>query len=155
MAEVKIEIKIGNISFSGEGDSGWLEKQLDKIIEKASDLVKIAPQQTSSLQKLEKHKPADLSGLQNISKKSLASFLKDKSATTNQIDKFLVASVWLESKGKSRIKTGDVTKTLRENSQSKLGNASDCLNKNVSKGFCEKDGTEFFVTQEGKEHLGL
>jgi hypothetical protein len=29
MAQAKIEVKIGNISLSGAGDSAWLEAQLD------------------------------------------------------------------------------------------------------------------------------
>jgi len=32
MAQAKIEVRIGNIFFSGEGDSKWLEAQLDKLL---------------------------------------------------------------------------------------------------------------------------
>jgi hypothetical protein len=32
MAEAKIEIKVGAVSFSGEGESKWLAEQLDKIL---------------------------------------------------------------------------------------------------------------------------
>ena len=34
MAEAKIEIKVGAVSFSGEGDGQWLSDQLDKVLEK-------------------------------------------------------------------------------------------------------------------------
>jgi len=49
--------------------------------------------------------------------------------------------------------TGDVSKALKDSNQSRLGNPSQCLNDNVSKGYCEKDGKQFFVTQEGKVSL--
>jgi hypothetical protein len=32
MADAKIEIKVGSVSFSGEGDGKWLSEQLDKVI---------------------------------------------------------------------------------------------------------------------------
>jgi len=40
MSDTKIEIKIGEISFSGEGNQDWLSGQLDKILDKASELNK-------------------------------------------------------------------------------------------------------------------
>ena len=89
----------------------------------------------------------------SIEAKTLPTFLKEKNANTVQVKKFLVTAVWLESKGANRIKTSDVTKALRDSNQTKLKNAADCLNQNVSKGYCEKDGKEFFVTEDGKNSL--
>ncbi len=66
----------------------------------------------------------------------------------------MATAVWCESKGKNRLKTNDVTAALRNANQAKLNNAADCLNQNVSKGYCEKEGKEFYVTQEGKDKLG-
>ena len=83
----------------------------------------------------------------------MATFLKEKGATTKQVLKFLATAVWIESKGKQRLSTGDITKALKDSNQSKLGNPAECLNQNVKKGFCEKDGSEFFVTTEGKDSL--
>jgi hypothetical protein len=51
------------------------------------------------------------------------------------------------------MKTGDVTKALKGAHQSRIGNPADCLNQNVQKGYCEKDGGEFFVTDDGKQSL--
>ena len=150
MSEAKIEIKIGQIEFSGEGQPEWVAKQLDKILAKAEDLIAIAPppeQTPDGTQPKPMGKDATIAG------KTLPSFLTDKNVTRSQIRKFLATSVWLEAKGKKRLTTGDVTKALKESNQSRLANPSDCLNKNVSKGFCEKDGREFFVTQEGKKSL--
>lgn len=88
-----------------------------------------------------------------IAAKTLAVFLKEKNATRNQVKKCLATAIWLEAKGKQRMTTSDVTKALKDSNQARLGNASDCLNQNVSKGYCEKDGKEFFVTDEGKSSL--
>ena len=44
MADSKIEIKVGSISFSGEGSGDWLSKQLDKVLAKIPELVAVAPQ---------------------------------------------------------------------------------------------------------------
>jgi len=89
----------------------------------------------------------------SIAGKTLASFLKDKNATSKQVLKFLATAVWLESKGKNRMTTADVTQALRDSNQSKLNNAADCLAQNVKKGLCEKEGNQFFVTSEGKDSL--
>jgi hypothetical protein len=50
--------------------------------------------------------------------------------------------------------TSAVAKALKENHQKRLANASDCLNQNTKKGFCEKSGKGFFITPEGLTHLG-
>jgi len=47
-----------------------------------------------------------------------------------------------------------VTEALRNNNQSRLGNAADILNKNAAKGLVEKDGKSFFITPEGLASLG-
>lgn len=158
MSAAKIEIQIGEIRFSGEGDQEWLTKQLDKMLGKAEELIKLAPTPPPTFQQNTPpaHQAADFSHSSNIAKQTLATFLKSKNATTAQVDKFLATAIWVEAKeNKNRLKTGDIGSALSKASQSKLNNSSDKLNQNVSKGFCEKDGKDFFVTQEGKEHMGV
>ncbi|MBL7846061.1 MAG: hypothetical protein JNL40_01235 [Cyclobacteriaceae bacterium] len=41
MSESKIHVKVGIVEFSGEGDKDWLAEQLDKILEKIPELLKI------------------------------------------------------------------------------------------------------------------
>ena len=41
MSDSKIQIKIGIVEFSGEGNQDWLARQLDKILEKVPELLKI------------------------------------------------------------------------------------------------------------------
>ncbi len=151
MPESKIELKIGAIEFSATGDDAWVAAQLDKLLSSAKSLVDLSPPPAQEKGIHGNHQPMGQDP--DIAQKPLASFLKDKNATTAQVTKFLATAVWLEAKGKSRLTTADVTSALKDANQSRLGNPADCLNQNVKKGFCEKDGKQFYVTQEGKESL--
>ncbi len=77
---------------------------------------------------------------------SLAKFLDQKNAAKKQVERFLATAEWLTIRGTAKMSTGDVTKALKDSHLPRLANPSDCLNKNVSKGYCEKDGRKFFVT---------
>jgi hypothetical protein len=151
MSESKIEIKIGQITFSGQGEPDWVAKQLDKILAQAEKLIQLAPVPSDDGEAGSGHKPMGKDSA--IAKKTLPAFLQEKNATTKQVKKFLATAVWLEAKGQNRLTTGDVTKALGDANQKRLGNPADCLNQNVSKGYCEKDGKQFFVTDEGKSSL--
>jgi hypothetical protein len=147
VAEAKIEFKIGTISFLGQGEEKWVSEQLDKVFTKIPELAKVAPVENVGADKGSTNSKSATG--------TLASFLKEKNATTNQIKKFLATATWLHDREKKdRLSTSDVTTALSSNSQSRLGNAADCLNKNVGKGFCEKDGKQFFVTDDGRADLG-
>lgn len=136
MAEAKIEIKVGAVSFSGEGEGKWLSEQLDKVIEKLPQLASVAPIAP----------PAPGSGgaaaqthHANPNVGTLASFLTAKNAKTNKTRKFLAAAVWLhDSTGANRIATGDVKKALSQHNQGSVGNASRCLVQNNKQGFTTK-----------------
>jgi hypothetical protein len=143
MAVAKIQVSIGSIAFSGEGDEVWLEKQLDKLLKAAPELIATTTPEPDKGKKSE-----------NGSAGSLAAFLAKKTATDNQIKRFLATAEWLHLKGTKRLQTKDVSKALSDNNQKKLSNPADCLNKNVAKGHCEKDGDNFFVTPEGRSALG-
>jgi len=151
MSVAKIHFQIGQIQFSGEGEQDWVAKQLDKIINQAEKLIQLAPPESPRDDDDGQHKPMGKDS--TISTKTLPVFLSEKNAAQNQVKKFLATAVWLEAKGKQRITTGDVTKALKDSRQTRLGNPSDCLNQNVSKGHCEKDGKEFFVTEDGMKSL--
>ncbi len=146
----KLKIKIGNIAFSGEGDNKWLAEQLDKILDRASELVDIPDEVDHS-------DDGDQGGADNDtkSKVTLSKFLKDAKATTNQTVKFLATAAWLDARdGKVQKRTtSDVTKALDGNHQGSLTNASQSLNNNVTKGFCEKKDGQFYVTDEGRSSL--
>jgi hypothetical protein len=46
MTEAKLEIKVGSVSFSGEGQGEWLSKQLDKVLAKLPELAAIQETET-------------------------------------------------------------------------------------------------------------
>lgn len=149
MAEAKIEIKVGEVSFVGEGTEAWLTSQLESVIRHLPDLIKVAPPLPSSGDRhggAHEHaqKPGRASG-------TLAAFLGTNNRKKSQTRKFLATAVWL---GKERLSTRDVSDALSQNKQGKLTNAAQCLNDNVGQGYCEKDGGQFYVTEEGRTEIG-
>jgi hypothetical protein len=146
MAQAKIEVKVGNICFSGEGDSTWLGSQLDKVLATAFN-------GTEDSASEDYHGRAAKTPTNDTGAGSLASFLKAKKASTNQVVKFLATAYWLHKKGENSLTTALVTKALAVNRQSKLTNPAQCLNQNVGKGYCEKKGKGFFITEEGTNSL--
>jgi hypothetical protein len=86
---------------------------------------------------------------------SLAAYIKSNKGGTTQTIRFLATAYWLSGRGSDALTTKAVAKALSDNHQKRLANPADCLNKNVSKGLCEKrpDGS-FFVTPEGLQSLG-
>lgn len=153
----KLEIQIGEIKFSVEGDEKWLSEELEKIITKVPELLRISPPPQVKPAKVStpKTEPAKTSTATNTSNtaSTLAGFLKEKSATTSQAKKFLATAVYLHKNGMDRISTRDVSKALKDARHTKLTNPSDCLNQQVKKGYCEKDGASFYVTPEGESSI--
>ena len=150
MTVAKIRFRLGQIQFFGEGDEKWVGVQLDKILEKATALQRNGDandEDTSKRNGQEQAKPP-------ANSTTLASFLQQKNATSNQVKRFLATAEWLTSRGSAKVSTSDVTKALKANHQGRLSNPAHCLNKNVAKGYCEKDGKQFFVTPEGRSSLG-
>jgi hypothetical protein len=150
--DTKIQFKLGGVEFLAEGPAEWVSSQLDKVIEKAPKLLALAPL-TAPQVKVHEGGHQEMKSDPEVAGKTLVAFLKEKNATTRQVTKFLATAIWLEAKGKNRITTRDITQALQDANQSRLGNPANCLNQNVSKGHCEKDGKEFFVTVEGKAAL--
>ncbi len=147
MTDVKVEFSIGEMKFSGEGDKEWFSEQLDKILSKvgAIDARPTAPSSPVSVSSAQ----AELAPV-----KPLPSFLEDTGSKVSQVRKFLACALWIQMKhGRNRVTTREVTVALREASQSRLGNPADCLRLNVGKGFCEKVGSEFYITEDGRKSI--
>ena len=156
MADSKIEIKVGSVSFSGEGSGDWLSKQLDKVLAKIPELAAVAPQLDGGNDN-GGGSPGSGGPGPHTGKASgtLAAYLKSTASTANQVRKFLATAAWLhDSEKKDRLTTKDVSTALNSHSQGKLTNPANCLNQNVSKGHCVKDGRTFYVTPEGRTSLG-
>ena len=155
MGSGKIEFRIGGIDFCGEGEEKWVASQLDKILEKAPDLLEIAP--TNGGENDNGGDSGNDSGggapAGQSTKLSLPNFLKTKNAKS-QVERFLATAEWITLRGTKMLTTKDVTSALKDSHQSRLGNPADCLNQNVKKGHCEKDGKSFFVTPDGRKSVG-
>jgi hypothetical protein len=145
----KIEIKIGNLSFTAEGDQDWLSEQLSKVMQAASPA--IAGGENNDGPAAGK---AGSMASSSASVGSLASYLKATGAESKQVQRFLATAGWLSRRGNANLTTAAVAAALAEHHQKRLGNPADCLNQNVSKGYCEKQRDNFFITPEGWSALG-
>jgi len=98
--------------------------------------------------------PGDSHGATPKASGSLAGYVKAKKAEKNQVRRFLVTAHWLSGRSAEALTASAVAKALLDNHQKRLANSADCLNKNVSKGFCEKTKAgAFFITPEGLEAI--
>ncbi len=146
---IKIRMKIGGIEVDYEGTEAFLDKKFQKLIGDVSALTKEIPAVPT-----ENGNKNKSSNNQSDTSSSLGSFLREKKAD-NHNKRFLGTAVWLQEKNNSQlIKTVDVTKVMKENKQKVSKNPSRCLAQNVDKGYCEKQGDGFYVTDEGREALG-
>lgn len=154
MADAKIELTIGSITFSGQGEETWVSAQLDKILEKAPGLINIVPE-TQAISQPPTPVSDHVSELSDdsISSQTLPNFFKSKNVPKSGFRKFLATAIWLQAKGAARLSIRDVTQALSDSNQNRLSNASDCLNTNIAKGLIEKHGRQFFVTPEGRAFL--
>jgi hypothetical protein len=145
MAQAKVDLKVGSLSFSGEADSTWLEKQLDKLLEYA---------RTAPAGDVDQDENGERQSAARSNKVPLGVFLKSKNATSNQNRKFLATACWLRTQGTEDPTTSAVTKALSDQKQMPIGNPAQCLNNNVSKGFCVKKGKGFYITEQGTADIG-
>jgi len=153
----KLEIKVGAISFMGEGAENWLAHQLDKVLTKIPELVAVHVRNGDDADPESERTDKSNDGTHSGGKKTqvLAAFLKERKATNNQARKFLATALWLQDvKSMKRVGTADVTKSLNDHNQGKLTNAAQCLANNVKTGKIVKDGKQFYVTDHGRGELG-
>ncbi len=173
MAESKIDFSFENLHFSCEGNSDWVEAQLNQILSRIprlnnsefnnvgseksglttvqDSIVKklLVPLNNETIKRGRKGKNGEtIAGVESVGD-PLFEFLKEKNADKNQVKKFLATAVFLHSKGVEKFSTPLVSKLLKSSHIEKLINASDCLNKNEKKGFCIKDEKEFILTDSG------
>jgi hypothetical protein len=147
----KVEIKIGNLSFSAEGSQTWLAEQLEKMIAAAANIPSVS---AGVGQSPEASVGAGSASATVPTGDSLNSYLKAKGGDSKQVIRFLATANWLRRRGTKDLSASSIAKTLAEHHQKKLANPADCLNQNVSKGYCEKTGSTFFITPEGLSSLG-
>jgi hypothetical protein len=155
VADSKLEMKVGSITFSGEGSGDWLSKQLDKFLAKIPELVAVAPPESLGDDGGGENGAGGPGIRRGKASGTLAAYLKTTGSTSNQVRKFLATAAWLhDTEGKNRLATKDVPVALNSHNQGKLTNPAECLNQNVGKGHCVKDGKTFYVTPDGRASLG-
>src|SRR5437868_621067 len=108
MSQVKIQIKVGDVEFTGEGEQGWVSTQLERVL-KAASSIGGGTQNPCGPGREDRTRQDSAAASQ-----SLASFLRDKNAAVNQVKRFLATAAWLHAKGKKRLTTADVTKALKD-----------------------------------------
>lgn len=149
MSQSKIDITVGAVSFSGEGEQAWLAEQLDKVLKAAPEIARAQPAPGAASQS------GNANQLRNEEFNiTLASYIKEKNGDTSQVDRFLISADWLRRRGANKLTTAAVTRALKDNQQRRLANTADCLNKNVSKGYCEKADGGFYISPDGLRKLG-
>ena len=164
MANGRLEFKIGNIEFVGEGDQDWVTEQLDKMLERLPELLNESKKDTSKItvkkviEEVTPSQPTDLfstpqPAIKRVIPENLSAFLRNKDAIDKQRRKFLGTAVWLQENGKQLIKTKEVTDALRAARQVKITNPSHQLNQNIAQGYCQKEGNGFYVTPQGVENI--
>ena len=151
MSQAKIQLTVGSVSFSGEGEQEWLSQMMHDVLEAAPNLAKMETTIASGEPDVE---ASIVDGVDQRFTQPLAIYIKEKANDSSQQIRFLVTADWLRRRGSTELKTGAVTAALRDNQQKRLTNPADCLNKNVAQGLCEKNGTGFFITPDGKKVLG-
>ena len=87
MSQVKIQIKVGDVEFSGEGEQGWVSTQLERILKAAPGIVGAKPGGPSRPAGGHDDGQSSVAGSQ-----TLASFLRDKNASTNILGDSSVAA---------------------------------------------------------------
>ncbi|MBI3571097.1 MAG: hypothetical protein HY082_08340 [Gammaproteobacteria bacterium] len=150
MTNSKIDMKLGALSFAGEGDQAWLAEQLDKVLKAAPEISrtsaptgKVNPPGSTSNTIVDGQFPT-----------TLATYIREKGGDANQVDRFLITADWLRRRGEQKLTTSAVGKALRDSQQKRLANPADSLNKNVTKGYCEKADGGFYITPDGLKKLG-
>ena len=112
MSESKIQIKVGIVEFSGEGNQDWLSEQFDKMLAKVPELVKIemaAPQHTQN----NRHIPATTSvnNQINLSVVNVAAKLNCKSG----LDVVIAAVAYIKFvQGKSSFDRDEILDTMKK-----------------------------------------
>jgi hypothetical protein len=150
MSSTKIAVTLGPLSFSGEGEQDWLAEQLEKVLKAAPGVLSTPKPEVPATAQHVAPTTIPESGFTT----SLSAYIKEKNGESNQVDRFLITADWLRRRGDTKLATAAVSKALTNNHQKRLANPADCLNKNVSKGLCEKTAGGFYITPEGLTKLG-
>ena len=166
-ADMKLKLMIGGFEVSYSGSEEFAEQ---KLLNLTHELIELAASQNLSGRTQEAAElavprgstpmnAADAAEIGN-SVGQLSDFLRqlqENGLSSTTRDKFLATSAWLHLSGYARITSGNVAEALQEHHETALSNPSHCLNLNIERNYCERDGKNgpYFVTTPGFRHLGL
>ena len=145
---INVQFETEDFKFSYEGPEEYLETRIRDF---AEQMLKLAQEyRNTTMIPVEEGNAHDRS----TETPNLPQYLSALKPQT-QVLRFLATATWLQVQGTGNITTNMVNSTLRRYKQLKLGNASDCLQKNIHNGYCERSVEEprtFFVTQAGLDN---
>lgn len=143
-------IKSGDVVVTYDGPEEFLEQVVPKLVSEVGDKVRQMVSDPTP-------EPVAPAKPERKKKDSLLKLIERQPKDT-QVRRFLVAAAWLQVNEKDKLTTSKVNEVLIKSKLPKLTNASDSLNQNINKGFCERPkpkGSEIFVTPKGLKEVGL
>lgn len=110
MSESRLQLKVGIVEFSGEGNSEWLSEQLDKVLLKIPEYIQSRPEYQGELGEEKFKKEGVEAGSHNLSAVSVAAKMKVKSGQ----DLVLAAVAYLRFvQGKSTFSREEILTTMK------------------------------------------
>jgi hypothetical protein len=148
MSDSKIQVKVGIVEFSGEGEQEWLAAQLDKILEKVPELLKIEMAMPGNIgsngQNGGGHGSASSGGVKNLSVLNITGKLGTKSGG----DLVTAAGAYLHFiENKQAFSRDEITQTMKK----AVGIYKDSMSANLTTTLAqlEKNGT---LTKSGNSY---
>ena len=143
-----LRVRLGSAEFEAYGEAAWVDSRYERFVADARrlSLGDNEPPRADSVD-------TSTAGERRSKPPPLATFLREVAPSGSQVERFLAAAVWLERGGTSPLTAKAIARALSENRQKRLANPSDCLNRNVSKGYAEKTELGFAVTDQGRASL--
>lgn len=86
---------------------------------------------------------------------TLAKYIREHGADDKPGIRFLAVANWLHEKGQDRVSLADVNNAISDAKQKRLSNPSHFLKSNTTSGNVEGNKESFYVTNEGREQLGI
>ena len=148
---VKVRIRVGDVEVDFEGNEPALYSKVPELAERLAKL----NDQVSHAVDGKKGQHAGQGHGKDRQIGTLPAFLKNSDAGTRQWKRLVGCAEWLHRRGTKTLAVRDVVKALSDNHQKRMGNPSDVLSQCISKGYCEKHASGFFVTDEGRAAIGL
>lgn len=149
MNDSKIHIKVGGVEFAGEGNQDWLAVQLDKVLEKIPELLKIEVKNYAVNDPIKNDQGNEFINKENssLSVLNIAGKLNSKSGT----DLVIAASAYLHfTEGKLNFTRDDISSNMKRATgiykDSFLANLTKTLTRMEKNGSLLKNGNAYCLS---------